>query len=472
MTEVSIQRVETRYRLPHSLRLEKRRLDQLIREVVSAACDHAMARLGLTDESELCLRHISAPVSLRLNVADEAVIDCWSAALAEEIASAVRKGSSRRVVVYQSRRQALIDMAQGIARNDLSRRWAWQQLGLWRSSGVATEALAIVELVRALCSQPEMVIPTLKAAAASGELQIISTRLTAPQWEALTLAALGDIEASRLFDGTGEAPSAAVLRDVSRVVKRSVVFRSIALSLRLDEIGESIRRSLAILAVIDVEPTLLRGKSAAELIDAIANVTRRASLSEELASYTSSDEDLAEDQSDDREPLDLRKHAFTSWGGLLFFIPILEDLNVPEAILDHPVLGVRNFQWVLHQLALNILGLAPNDPAALAFVGLAPEAKPPSSEEKPANESETAALQDLVAKIVERLSSLIEIEDESRTNLVEFVCRRRAEIVADPGWFEIKFSIDDVSTEIRRAGLDLDPGYVSWLGVVVKFSYE
>ena len=482
MTEVSIQRVETRYRLPHSLRSEKRRLDQLIRSVVSAACEQAIARLGLTGESELCLRHISAPVSLRLNVPDKALIDCWSAALAEEIACAIRKGSSRRVVVYQSRRQALIDMAQGIARDDLKRRWAWQQLGLWRSSGAATEALAIVELVRALCSQPEMIVPTLKTVAATGELQIIATRLTGPQWQALALAALGDIGASQLLEGTGEAPSAAVMREVSRVVKRSVVFRSIALSLRLVEIGESIRRSLAILAVVDVEPMLLHGKSAAELIDAIANVTRRASLPEELASYKSNDADQFEsdvaqntaerDQSDDRQPLDLRKHAFTRWGGLLFFIPVLEDLNIPEAILDDPVLGMRNFQWVLHQLALNILGLAPNDPAALAFVGLAPEAKPPSSEEEPANESETAALQELVAKIVERLSSLIELEDESQTNLVEFVCYRRAEIVADPGWFEIKFSIDDVSTEIRRAGLDLDPGYVSWLGVVVKFSYE
>lgn len=466
MTEVSIERVETSYRLPHSLRSEKRRLDQLVRSVVSAACEQAIARLGLTDESELCVRHISAPVSLRLNVSDKAVIDCWSAALAEEIASAVRNGSSRRVVVYQSRRQALIDMVQGIARNDLRRRWAWQQLGLWRSPGVATEALAIVELVRALCSQREMVVPILKAVAASGELQIIATRLTGPQWEALALAALGDIGASQLSEGTGEAPSAAVIGEVSRVIKRSVVFRSIALSLRLVEIGQSIRRSLAMLAVVEVEPMLLRGKSAAELIDAIANVTRRASLPEEFADVA---DDFVADrfESDDREPLDLRKHAFTHWGGLLFLIPILHDLNIPEAILDHPVLGLRDFQWVLHQLALNILDLAPNDPAALAFVGLAPEAKPPSSEEQPANESEIAALQDMVARIVERLRYLIEVEDP-----IEFVCHRSAEIVADPGWFEIKFSLDDVSTEIRRAGLDLDPGYVSWLGVVVRFSYE
>ena len=32
--------------------------------------------------------------------------------------------------------------------------------------------------------------------------------------------------------------------------------------------------------------------------------------------------------------------------------------------------------------------------------------------------------------------------------------------------------MDQVATEIRRAGLDLDPGYVPWLGVVVRFIYE
>jgi hypothetical protein len=29
-----------------------------------------------------------------------------------------------------------------------------------------------------------------------------------------------------------------------------------------------------------------------------------------------------------------------------------------------------------------------------------------------------------------------------------------------------------VSTDIRRAALDLDPGFLPWLGVVIKFTYE
>jgi hypothetical protein len=74
--------------------------------------------------------------------------------------------------------------------------------------------------------------------------------------------------------------------------------------------------------------------------------------------------------------------------------------------------------------------------------------------------------------MIEHLSSFLVFEDEPPPSLIDFVCRRRAEIIADPGWIEVRFSLDEVSTEIRRAGLDLDPGYLSWLGIVVRFVYE
>jgi hypothetical protein len=31
--------------------------------------------------------------------------------------------------------------------------------------------------------------------------------------------------------------------------------------------------------------------------------------------------------------------------------------------------------------------------------------------------------------------------------------------------------LDSVDLDIRRAGLDLDPGWVPWLGVVVRYRY-
>jgi hypothetical protein len=60
----------------------------------------------------------------------------------------------------------------------------------------------------------------------------------------------------------------------------------------------------------------------------------------------------------------------------------------------------------------------------------------------------------------------------SEPMLLDRICRRRARVVADPGWIEVHLSLDEMSTDLRKAGLDLDPGYIQWLGVVIKFFYE
>ena len=51
------------------------------------------------------------------------------------------------------------------------------------------------------------------------------------------------------------------------------------------------------------------------------------------------------------------------------------------------------------------------------------------------------------------------------------VCARPAQIVTEPGWIEAHFSLEDVSLDIRRAGLDRDPDWVPWLGIVLRFVY-
>ena len=44
-------------------------------------------------------------------------------------------------------------------------------------------------------------------------------------------------------------------------------------------------------------------------------------------------------------------------------------------------------------------------------------------------------------------------------------------MVADPAWLEVRFALDDADVRVRRAGLDLDPGWLPWLGCVVRFVY-
>jgi hypothetical protein len=51
------------------------------------------------------------------------------------------------------------------------------------------------------------------------------------------------------------------------------------------------------------------------------------------------------------------------------------------------------------------------------------------------------------------------------------VIRRTARLVIDPGWIEAEVPLDSVDVAVRRAGLDLNPGAVPYLGCVVRFRY-
>jgi hypothetical protein len=558
--EVQIQTFETQYRLAPWARVEQRRLDQVRTIVLDNAFAWALDQVGLREEAELCIRNLFVPVRLNLRGSDESIIANWSAALGQEIVRAIGEGSTTNVVVYHSRRQALMDLAVGVARGDLSRAWAWRQMGLWRARDVAGESEAVAELVCALRGTPGLVVPILSALARAGLLQRIASRLTATQWEQLARAALVEAGAEHLLDEGGDARSNRVQRDVQRVLKGSSIIQVLTPSV-LPGATRRMRRAVAALGVMDADPSLLRTETAQTLVGLVADVmtdsitsagpeivdastaefqqadvvTQPAFKSTDLAARDASDATArhaaltARDSSDlargvdegpftvspptapgiaksavkpaarravgipetnrkgdiqveldsvgkrnieETEPLDLRRRGFTQFGGLLFLLAVIEDLKLPEQIMAHALLGTRPFLWVMHQLALSLAIEEAQDPAALAFAGLPPGAKPPSEEEEAPNPEEARALNTFVAQIVARLRLLLEYEDESETSLLEFVCLRRAEIVADPGWIEVRLSLDEVATEIRRAGLDLNPGYVPWLGVVVVFIYE
>jgi len=99
---------------------------------------------------------------------------------------------------------------------------------------------------------------------------------------------------------------------------------------------------------------------------------------------------------------------------------------------------------------------------------------PPSTDQEPARTVELERLDDAVDRLVLRLRELLagaESAELAAERLIETVCRRRAEIEGDPGWLDVYLQLSEVTTEIRRAGLDLDPGYLPWLGTVVRFHY-
>jgi hypothetical protein len=168
--------------------------------------------------------------------------------------------------------------------------------------------------------------------------------------------------------------------------------------------------------------------------------------------------------------------ATTGWGGLLFLLPLVAELGLPDRVAEDPSRFGSALRPVLHGLARRLIARAvpdvgpaePDDPAVLAFAGLVPGADPPDP--VPANllEPEVDAL---VAALASRLGRPPASDAAGERALLVAVCRRRAVVEADPGWIDVRLELDEVSVEVRRAGLDLDPGHLPWLGCVVRFRY-
>jgi hypothetical protein len=168
---------------------------------------------------------------------------------------------------------------------------------------------------------------------------------------------------------------------------------------------------------------------------------------------------------------DSRPRGVTQHGGLLFLLNVIGELEIPRRLADD--LPDRTYRWALHRLALALLTHADdNDAAVLAFAGLRPDSPPPGRDADPPTDGERQALTAVAREIQTELQRRLSHLDLPADEPLLFVTERTARIVADPGWIEAHFSIGDVSTDLRRAALDIDPGYVAWLGVVVRFIYE
>ncbi len=161
----------------------------------------------------------------------------------------------------------------------------------------------------------------------------------------------------------------------------------------------------------------------------------------------------------------------TEHGGLLFLLHLVDGLGLPARAQDDPRFEGRSFRWVLHRIALDLVPMRPDDAAALAFCGLPPGSHPPSRDAEPPRNRETRAVEELSVEILQALQARLDASEEEAGALLRQVVRRSAGVVADPGWIEVRLLLREVDLPVRKAGLDLDPGHLPWLGAVVRFAY-
>jgi hypothetical protein len=174
--------------------------------------------------------------------------------------------------------------------------------------------------------------------------------------------------------------------------------------------------------------------------------------------------------------------ARTAWAGLLFLLHVVGDLarraDDPADETAGDILVWPPTRAVLHRLARTLAHRAlpdgdapPDDAAVLAFAGLAPDEAPP----EPRSDDEPAAVADGRADaVVAALRTWLigaPLAMAPEPELLAAVVRRWGSVTAEPGRLDVALDLDELSLDVRRAGLDLDPGWIPWLGRVVRFRY-
>lgn len=537
MGELHIERLEGRYHLPPSRQGDKARLDRLLAAAAGEALATGLEHLGLTGDGELCIRELHLPLRLQLGQPDAALILAWSDAMAAGVLAALRQGDGEWVVRFASRREALAAFAAAVATGDARQGWAFRQLGLWQEGEEPAEALARALAAEPAALVPVLVAVAeagaLAALARQFELgwwpQLAALALTSVGWRSFSFSlGLGAAGGGAVAQGsehgvaagspatlewaafwaelerlelTGSLPErerralaalpgprlaalAALLQPLGSEEGRAMTGLAVALpELRSSRLAplftilavepiSPLGQALAALVWLELDPGRLRATAVEGRSQLLAATAMLLAPTEGLAPLAPP----AAVSPQQMVPQVQRRLGLTEWGGLLFLVGVADDLGLPDEVAAHAVLGQRPGRWVWHQLALELVPVTAEDPAALAFAGLLPGNESPSFAAESANEHEQQALAALAERVLREAAARLQVtkraEDRPRAALVDFLCRRQARVLADPGWIEIHFSLDDVDTTIRRARLDLDPGFVPWLGVVLRFIYE
>jgi len=495
---VQIRRLMAHYRLRPSQSEQKLRLDSVLRDVIGDALDLALERAGIRTEEVVCIRRLDVPIRLRLSRGDGGLAADWARLLAEAIALAATKPYA--TVRYGSRRLALIAMGSDVAQGRLHNVWAWRQIGFWRGSDVCTNLVdAVSEFAGALCREPEAAVAVLAALGARGELRPMAkyleaawTSIAAAVFEAAGVSLSREVDRLTVNWEDGEhrptaefdvAPnSESQLMSLAWDRAKIVVEHSSILRELHDTLAQPAAKSLVLLALLECEPSLVRAcNQLLETAHAVYEMEFRrpaqVANSKELRSTQGARLRVQLPTGANREPDKSEKRAFrtegfTGFGGLLYLLQVEDELKIPERAMALPAIAARGLRWFQHRLALTLQPTDPDDPAALAFCGQGPASSHPSRLQPPPAPEEQQLIDAFAAEAENALAEFFPESMHVTEQLAKFVCRRPAQIVADPGWIEARFSLQDVSVDIRRTGLDIDPDYLPWLGVVVRFVYE
>jgi len=467
---------------------------------------------GVADDEWVFIRRLQVHARWRPDRPGRDAAQAWSQAVQQATRECLATPGHPDVVRYRDRRHALADLIYRCALGDTRRQWAWQRMGWWQGDRTPAEGLRLG--LAALVAQPGWIWPLLTHWLAAEPDTGVWTAVLHALTPAEALHLLARAPAARpyvealgrqdtglpLRPPAGNAPipgpagievdtdwPAAARRLIDWVQRRpgwavshadvlSVVLAALAwpdrtsgrhvVARRLQRAQAQVR---AAAPARTPEPVRLRAPGPA---------TRPPALSTETTTPSGLDEGRVPPRAEpacapatDATPTapelpDTAQAAHTDWAGALFWLRALQAPGVLDELLG-PTAGdvqVDSADPLAHALlaVVRALGVPDSDPVGAAFCG----GQCPSGVPRPGVVEAAHAL-------VARWSAwLDEAWSEAPEPRLRRVCQRPGRLAIEPGWIELTLPLDQVDTGVRRLGLDLDPGYLPWLGCVVRIRYE
>lgn len=153
----------------------------------------------------------------------------------------------------------------------------------------------------------------------------------------------------------------------------------------------------------------------------------------------------------------------TSWAGLVFLLQLVPA----SGVLSHPQ-AASQLPAFLWRLAV-ALGIPGGDAAVQAWCG----GWLPGAAERDAPGALWAEADALAARTAAAWEQwLAHHAPDLHPPRLAAVCRRPGRIRFEPGWIEVHLPLDAADARLRRLALDIDPGWLPWLGCVVRICYD
>jgi hypothetical protein len=492
LSEVTVDRAVVRYELAAGSLGQQPRFDRILSEEVGSglagALDEVTRRFG--SDAMVCVRRLEVALRLDSSAPDRLLADAWTSAVAAAVME-MFVGGGDDVVVYRSLAQPMTEIARAALGGSDERAWAWHQLGLWMPADGPDVVGYSRALGRAACAAPLFAPRVLADAVRRDRTLLVRMADSVPTIAVAVLrrAGLSETDARRFLHRRGDAePSSMPVRSVLR--QAHVALDPICAALSAYPMPSTVLRAWLAIGLADSEPSRLQPYTAAAEVEArfIHITAPEATAVEDPVAETAARTHHGGDDPADIPPqvalepdrtaeadaeADERgaavevdaaastEFAVTEWGGLLFVLNLVDG-----EVLD-PLKSVP-FRPALITIASVLSDASEQDVGVQAFAGCLGAVEQSDAPSVPGldrtDKAAMAAATGAAKRLLERLADL-GFRDAKQ------VLRRRATLCAEPGWLEAEFSIDDVDLDVRRAGLDIDPGWLPWLGTVVKFRY-